>query len=83
MKSDTETYNGWANRATWNTHLWLSGSDYGTYQVARIVAERGSEETAARALEALCREGWGSRTPDDYPLDQVDWDHIAKALREV
>lgn len=77
-----ETYNGWKNRATWNTHLWLTGNDYGTYQVVTCVARRGSEETAAAAVEALCREAWGDKTPDGDSLAKVDWDHIAKALRE-
>jgi hypothetical protein len=81
MINDTETYNGWANRATWNAHLWLANNDYGTYLVARHAALAGSIDTAAQAVEDLCRESWGSRTPDDLPLDQVDWVHVAEALR--
>lgn len=80
-KITEETYNGWANRATWNAHCWLTGVDEGTYRVATIVARQGSIEVAAQAVEDLCREGWGSKTPDDLPLDQVDWVHVAEALR--
>jgi hypothetical protein len=79
--TDTETYRGWENAATWNAHLWLTGSDYGTYQVATLVARRGSLETAVRAVEDMCLEGWGSETPDGLPLNQVDWVHLTEALR--
>jgi hypothetical protein len=82
MKAYTESFNGWRNRATWNAHCWLTGNDEGTYQVATIVARRGSLETATRAVEDMCREGWGSKTPDGYSLAEVDWVHVAEALRE-
>lgn len=36
MTADT-TYNGWANWATWNAHLWLT-NDEGSYELAREAA---------------------------------------------
>lgn len=77
-----ETYNGWKNRATWNAHLWLTGNDYNTYLIAQHAARAGSIDVAAQAVEDLCREGWGSETPDGDSLAQVDWVHVAEALRE-
>ena len=34
MVTETETFNGWANWATWNVALWLQ-NDYVLYSVAR------------------------------------------------
>ena len=77
----TETYNGWKNRATWNAHLWLTGDSEGMYHAAIDVAKDGSVEAAAEAVEEYCRECWSSETPGGYSLAQVDWNHIAEALR--
>lgn len=79
----TADYNGWPNRATWNTHLWLTGVDEELYHVARGIARRFSAvEYAAWAIEDLCRDIWGDETPDGQDLDLVDWSPIAAALRE-
>jgi hypothetical protein len=78
----TADYNGWPNRATWNTHLWLTNSPW-AYRVAREVALRPATiEDAAWALEDICRQGWGDETPDGDRLDLVDWPLVASALRE-
>lgn len=80
--TDRETYNGWLNRPTWNAHLWLTDNDETTYYIAKTIARHGNVDRAARAIEMLCRESWGGRTPDGDALAQVDWLHIAEALRE-
>lgn len=77
-----ETYNGWANRATWNAHLWLTGNDESTYLIACHAARAGSIDIAARAVEDLCSDLWGSETPDGDSLAKVDWKHVAEALRD-
>lgn len=83
LYQDEPTYLGWTTRATWNAHLWLTSQDEGTYQAARITAlEASNVGAAAQALEAMCREGWGSYTPDDLPLDEVYWPEVAQAFRE-
>lgn len=76
-----ETYNGWANRATWNTHLWLTGDYEGMYHAAQRVANAGSIDAGAVALKRFCQLEWGSKTPDGDSLAKVDWVHVAEALR--
>lgn len=80
--TDRQTYNGWLNRATWNTHLWLTGNDENTYRIFTVVARRGTVEAAALRVKCACADLWGTKTPDGDDLSQVDWLHIAEALRE-
>jgi hypothetical protein len=82
MTTIDETYNGWANRATWNTHLWLTGNDENTYKIATKVAQRGTVEASALRIKGFCQDLWGSKTPDGDSLAKVDWKHVAEALRE-
>lgn len=81
MINDTETYNGWKNRATWNAHLWLTGNGEGPYRLATEVVRGYSLEVAALELEMWCDNLWGSETPDGDSLALVDWVHVAEALR--
>ena len=85
MKHDDrypEGYNGWRNRETWLTHLWLT-NDPGTYEAAREAALDGAE-----SLKTLV-ESWvlpeeASLAADllSTALAWVDWEEVAVALTE-
>lgn len=79
----TETYNGWANRETWNVALWL-GNDEGFYREAVSFGQRtlpAHDEEAK--VEAFCRNLFGDMTPDGDRLDGVDWAEIAADIKEM
>lgn len=79
----TETYNGWANRETWNVALWL-GNDEGFYREAVAFGRRtlpAHDEDAM--VEAFCRNLFGDMTPDGDSLDGVDWSEIAADIKEM
>jgi hypothetical protein len=84
--SNETTYNGWANRSTWNIMLWLDNDEslYRFYQsqVASLKA-RGERITAMRA-KVIARAAIGSRTPDGISTYAkcIDWKAIAEAMCE-
>ena len=58
LSTASETYNGWANYATWNVALWL-GNDEEMYNLARRYAEHGY-----KSLSHLLVVLFGPNTPD-------------------
>ena len=54
----SETYNGWANHATWNVHLWLTCNDEPTYRAALDLRRAGW------GAHFIARTLLGLRTPD-------------------
>ena len=66
----TETYNGFANHATWNVALWL-GNDEGMYNLARGYAEHGY-----KSLSHLLVELFGPETPDGVNWQSSELDII-------
>ena len=67
----TETYNGWANYATWNVALWL-GNDESMYNLARGYAEHGY-----KSLSHVLVELFGPKTPDGVHWQDCELDIFA------
>jgi len=86
-----ETYNGWTNRETWATNLWLS-NDEGLYDWARERAQRAADPaTACKEFveelldpnEALLSEELRHSISSDIgSLWRVDWQEVAESLLE-
>lgn len=74
-------YNGWTTRATWNANLWLS-NDEGLYRATRYIVASATraDRSPAVEVETFCREIWGSQTPDNCNLDEVNWNEVAGAF---
>ena len=79
--TNTNTYNGWKNRATWNVALYLN-NDEGWYTLMRRHFE-GDRINAASARE-FCWIVWPcGNTPDGDELTEVHWPSIARMIREA
>lgn len=76
----TKTYNGWKNRATWNTALWLT-NEYGLYTSMRthFTCNRINRDTVEEFVTNLWPCG---HTPDGDDLNDVHWPEIAAMIRE-
>ncbi len=75
-----ETYNGWTNRATWNTALWLT-NDETLYRT--MVEHFREEEITNQNVRFFCNLLWPcSETPDGDELHDVNWSEIADMIRE-
>ena len=74
-----ETYNGFANHATWNVALWL-GNDEGMYRMARMYRHHGYN-----ALSHLLEESYGSMTPDgvSWKDSDLDIDELNEMLEDL
>ena len=74
-----ETYNGWANYATWNIALWI-GNDEGLYHFAKDYGKQGYT-----ALAEALRECGTIETPDhvSYSDRSLDTDELDDLLKEL
>lgn len=78
--NNTKTYNGWTNRATWNTALWLTNDE----TLYRTMCEHfREEEITNKNARFFCNLLWPcSETPDGDELHDVNWSEIADMIRE-
>ena len=76
----TNTYNGWTNRATWNTALWLTNDE----TLYRTMLEHFRDEEINNAnARFFCNLLWPcSETPDGDELADVNWNEITDMIRE-
>jgi len=74
-----QTYNGWANYATWNVALWLQ-NDEEMYNLACMFAEHGY-----KSLSHLLVESFGANTPDGvhWKSPNLDVDALNEILQDL
>jgi len=77
----TAEYEGWSNRETWNTELWISNTEPLYKLIMRIM--NSSTNDFADNLEAFLWIIWDGFTPDGLSLKPVDWVQIAMAWHEA
>ena len=73
-------YEGWTNKETWNTYLWISNSQPVYKLVLRLMGNStGSATTGefADSLEGFLWLLWEGKTPDGDRLNPVNWVEIA------
>ena len=76
----TKTYNGWTNRATWNTALWLT-NDASVYHWMRDHFTCGPVNITT--VKTFCTNLWPcGQTPDGDDLNDVCWTEIVSMIRE-
>lgn len=93
--SDSETYNGWANRSTWNISLWISNDEnlYGAAATAvDTLKRRGTLDDVVTPAwaKAFVREEFANvfkseKTPDGTSISDpsIDWSAIADMIKEL
>jgi hypothetical protein len=93
----TETYNGWTNRETWNTSLWINndeGLEAGARDIVRdAIADSSDRERGLRVAEDMLKD-WYAETFDvdgagpvadawQYALDRTNWREIVEGIAEA
>tara|TARA_B100001245_G_C22599046_1_gene296829 strand:+ start:162 stop:443 length:282 start_codon:yes stop_codon:yes gene_type:complete len=77
-----ETYNGWTNRETWNTSLWIGNVEPLYNLILGIVEESKNLGDCADRLEQFLWIIWDGKTPDDCSLKPVNFVEIAESWWE-
>ena len=78
------SYQGWSNRETWNTYLWISNSKPVYKLVLKLMGNASGSATTGELADSL--EGflwiiWEGKTPDGERLNPVNWVEIAMFLQ--
>ena len=68
----TETYNGWANYATWNVALWIGNSE-GIYR--QVIGLLNSKVTSYSAISKCLSVMFGETTPDGTLWEDENLNH--------
>jgi len=77
---ESEGYNGWSNRATWNTSLWISNLQ-GLYKLVRgLLFNSRNEGDFTDSLEGFLQLIWDGKTPDGDDLNMVRWRELADSI---
>lgn len=80
------SYNGWANYATWNVSLWIYNDEILYHELSdkqRVMKRREETWTEDSAMEFISSL-FNGKTPDDVRLDsrEIEWEEIAASLNE-
>ena len=76
----SSTYNGWTNRSTWSTVLWLF-NDENHYFLMRDTFKKRTP--APHFVEHFCRGIFGDKTPDRWTsMSEVNWNEVTQAIQE-
>ena len=82
------SYQGWANYATWNVHLWLTNEEEVYISIRHMAAHAADKYDLARQIETLLTEGQPELPPSLYSdilthaLAEVNWVEVAQAFME-
>ncbi len=80
---DTEKYQGWANHATWSTHLWLANTEEHYRELLKLMGLNDNKNTHFEdRIRKYCTHVWGKKNPDGVAMLGVNWFEIAQAFRE-
>ena len=80
MTTMEQDYNGWTNRATWNTNLWITNIQ-GLYRIVTdmMFTDRNVGKFTDN-LEHFMWILWEGKTPDGDNMREVDWVQIANSI---
>lgn len=80
---DIERYQGWANHATWSTHLWLANTEEHYREIMKLKNLRQTKHVLFfDRIRKYCRHVWGKKNPDGVAMRDVRWIEIANAFAE-
>ena len=79
MDTTDKTYEGWANRATWNVYLWLN-NDEPSYRHLQEFLKSNKTRITPKIACGYCTDIFRSMTPDRCKLSEVVWVEIAAAM---
>ena len=78
----TSNYNGWTNRETWNTSLWIGNEESLYNLILGLCEESKNEGDFASKLEYFLWLIWDGKTPDGFNLNKVNFMEIADSWCE-